>query len=188
MQIDFRGKNLDLTEALKDYASKRLNRLDRYFDKVGQLEVSFSVENNPRIKARNRVEVTSNLPGGGTLRAEEAAEDMYAAVDLVVEKLERQVKKYKERLGDKHRAPTARDVANASPGPAPAPEPGSDGDARLEIVRKKRFAMRPMTPEDAALQMEALGHAFFVFKDLETEAICVIYKRRDERYGLIETR
>ena len=188
MQIDFRGRNLDLTEALKEYASKRLNKLDRYFDRVGQLEVSFSVESNPRIKARNRVEVTSNLPGGGTLRAEEAADDMYAAVDLVVEKLERQVKKYKERLVDKHRVPTGKDATSAVREPAPEVVAGSDGDSRLEILRKKRFAMRPMTPEDAALQMEALGHSFFVFKDAETEAICVIYKRRDDSYGLIETR
>jgi len=188
MQIDFRGKSLDLTEALKEYASKRLSKLDRYFGKVGQLEVNFMVANNPRIKAKNRVEVTSNLPGGGTLRAEEASEDMYAAVDLVVEKLERQVKKYKERLVDRYRASPAQEPAENDRHPDAERPSGGDGDTPLEIVRKKRFALRPMTPEDAALQMEALGHSFFVFRDAETDAICVIYKRRDDRYGLIETR
>ncbi len=170
------GRNVDVTEAIRAYVEKKLARLDRYFDGVQEARVVLSLARSPHVERRAKAEIQINVPGG-IVRVEEEDPDLYAAIDRAVEVLEKQLKRYKGRLmGKRHSAlgPTAPAAAEA-------------GEAGPEIVRVKRFAMKPMTPEDAAFQMEALGHTFFVFKNADTDQINVIYKRKDGNYGLIET-
>jgi len=169
MLVIVKGKNLEITPALKAYAEKKLQRLGKYFSSIQTLEVTQSIQRNWHI-----VEVL--LEGDGVLmRAEERGTDMYEAIDLVAKKLEEQVRRFKERLVDKSRA--ARDTATGEAAEE-AEEP--------RIVRVKRFALKPMSPEEACQQMELLNHSFFVFLNTETEQVNVIYKRRDGNYGLIE--
>jgi len=169
MLVIVKGKNLEITPALKAYAEKKLQRLGKYFSSIQTLEVTQSIQRNWHI-----VEVL--LEGDGVLmRAEERGTDMYEAIDLVAKKLEEQVRRFKERLVGKSRA--ARDTATGEVAEE-AEEP--------RIVRVKRFALKPMSPEEACQQMELLNHSFFVFLNTETEQVNVIYKRRDGNYGLIE--
>ncbi|PZA08774.1 MULTISPECIES: ribosome hibernation-promoting factor, HPF/YfiA family [unclassified Meiothermus] len=174
------GRNIEITEALKNYLDRKLARLDRLAEGVGLMEarVVLSMAQSPRIGERAKAEIQVNLPKG-LVRVEEADADMYAAIDRMVDRLELQLKRYKERHFQGHRSnvPVA---AGVSALPEPEAEEGP------QIVRTKRFAMKPMTPEDAAFEMEALGHDFFVFRNAETEEINVIYRRRDGNYGLIE--
>jgi len=170
------GRNVDVTEAIRAYVEKKLARLDRYFDGAQEAKVVLSLARSPHVERRAKAEIQINVPGG-IVRVEEDDPDLYAAIDRAVEVLEKQLKRYKGRLmGKRHSA--------LGPAAAPGEETGEEGP---EIVRVKRFAMKPMTPEDAAFQMEALGHDFFVFKNADTNQINVIYKRKDGNYGLIET-
>ncbi|MGQ9525109.1 MAG: ribosome hibernation-promoting factor, HPF/YfiA family [Armatimonadota bacterium] len=170
MLVIVKGKNLEITPALKAYAEKKLQRLEKYFGSIQTLEVTQSIQRNWHI-----VEVL--LEGDGVLmRAEERGTDMYEAIDLVAKKLEEQVRRFKERLVDKGRA--AHDDTATVEGIEEAEEP--------RIVRVKRFALKPMSPEEACQQMELLNHSFFVFLNMETDQVNVIYKRKDGNYGLIE--
>lgn len=176
MKINVRGKNIEVTPALIEYAEKRLSKLDKHFDDKTDLQVVLSV-----IREDHVVEVTVNV-NGLMLRAEESTGDMYASIDMVVEKLERQIKKYKTRMNrslrqrglrmmsEKHAALEAEERAGEEP----------------RIVRTKRFTLKPMTVEEAILQMDLLGHNFFVFSSAESNVVNVIYRRRDGHYGLIE--
>ncbi len=176
MRVNVRGKNIEATPALIDYAEKRLSKLDKHFDDNTDVQVALSV-----IREDHIVEVTVNVDGL-MLRAEESTGDMYASIDLVVEKLDRQIKKYKTRwtrtlrqrgvrvISEKHAALEAEERASEEP----------------RVVRTKRFTLKPMTVDEAILQMDLLGHSFFVFSNAESEAVNVIYKRRDGHYGLIE--
>lgn len=167
------GRNLEITDAMRQYTEDKLAKLDRFSGQIVDARVTMSHDTKQDAANPNRVEVQINLPNG-IIRAEERSADMYAAIDLVVDKLERQLKRFKGKLLAK-RTDTA---------PAPAePEP----EARApSIVRVKRHVLRPMAPEDAAVQMEALGHEFFVFRNSETDLVSVIYLRMDGDYGLIE--
>lgn len=172
MEINIRGKNVDVPVALRQYAEKRLSKLEKYVRQDPVVcQVTFST-----VRGRYVVEVTIPL-NNMIVRAEESAQDAFSSVDLVVEKLERQLEKYKTRLLRRDK-PEVR-VDQEKPGTEPEPETG-------RIVRVKRFAMKPMMPEEAALQMELLGHDFFVFVNGETEVVNVIYKRKDGNFGLIE--
>jgi putative sigma-54 modulation protein len=168
------GRNIEITEAMGAYAEEKLAKLDRFFDQIVGARVVMSYDE--RVGGTPaRVEVHVNVPGG-VIRAEERGVDSYAAVDLVVDKLERQLKRFKDR-----RRPArgeARPIAGEPEVPA-ADEPPA-------IVRTKRHVLRPMTPEDAAIEMEELGHTFFLFRDAASEEVCVIYLRRDGNYGLIQ--
>jgi putative sigma-54 modulation protein len=160
------AKNLDLTPALRAHAEKKLAKLDRYFEAPLSAQVVMAVE-----RGRHIVEVTVPVDGW-ILRGEDASEDMYTSVDRVVDKLERQIHKYKTRLIRRPRS---------EPQPAPAPE------QELEVVRVKRFALKPIPVTEAALQMQLLGHDFFVFRDADAGGVvAVVYRRRDGRVGLIE--
>lgn len=170
MKIQVRGRNMDTTEALKDYIAKRLGKLDKYIDNLGEAQVTMVVE-----RGFHRIEVTIPI-NGMILRGEESTGDMYASTDLVVEKLEKQIEKYKGKLQKRG----ARYV-NDQRKPVPPPE---DDEPRL--VRTKRFAIKPMPVEEAVLQMNLLGHNFFVFSNADTEQVNVVYKRKDGNYGLIE--
>ncbi len=178
------GRNLEVTDAMRAYAEEKLSKLDRFSNQIVDASVVMSYDSRQGAANPAKVEVQVNLPNG-IIRAEESAQDTYAAVDLVVDKLDRQLKRFKGRMLAR-RAEAAPPPPEAVPAQAPAAqeeEPESDGPS---IVRVKRHVMRPMAPEDAALQMEALGHTFFVFHNLDTDLISVIYRREDGDYGLIE--
>jgi putative sigma-54 modulation protein len=167
------GRNLEITDAMRQYTEDKLAKLDRFSDQIVDARVTMSHDNKQDAANPNKVEVQVNLPSG-IIRAEERSADMYAAIDLVVDKLERQLKRFKGRLIAKR---------NEAVPPQIEPEPESRAPS---IVRVKRHVMRPMAPEDAAVQMEALGHEFYVFRNIETDLVTVIYLRMDGDYGLIE--
>lgn len=185
MKIQYRGKNIQVTEGLKEYIEKRLRRLDKYFGKAPEAIVSLSVE-----KERHRIEVTIPL-NGFVLRGEEESSDMYSSVDLVIDKLERQMDKYKTRLNKKVKEFRVSDIATSAeellPGVPGMPKDDDDiGEEGYRLVRTKRFAFKPMLAEEAIMQMNLLNHGFFVFSNAETDQINVVYRRKDGNYGLIE--
>ncbi|GAV22831.1 ribosome hibernation-promoting factor, HPF/YfiA family [Carboxydothermus pertinax] len=174
MNVQVRGKNIEVTPALKEYAEKRLTKLEKYLPKIDLVHVTLLVEGD-----LHKAEVTIPV-AGYLLRGEEESPDMYSSIDLVVEKLEKQAKKYKEKLNArfKNNKNYTTDNSNVIT--------GEEQDNEVKIVKSKRFAIKPMSPEEAAMQMELLGHSFFVFTNADTDEINVVYKRRDGKYGLIE--
>ncbi len=174
MQLNFAGKNVEVTQALKDVTEKKLVKLEKYFQRDIVGNVTFSTEKNRKI-----IEVTINLPGT-ILRAEESSDDMYASIDRAVDILERQIRKYKTRLQKRYQNNETIRFENVIPLPV------GDDNEKSSLVRKKKFTLKPMSAEEAILQMELLRHNFFVFQDAETEDISVVYKRKDGNYGLIE--
>lgn len=174
MQLNFAGKNVEVTQALKDVTEKKLGKLEKYFQRDIIGNVTFSTEKNRKI-----IEVTINLPGT-ILRAEESSDDMYASIDRAVDILERQIRKYKSRLQKRYQNNETIRFENVIPLPV------GDDNEKSTLVRKKKFSLKPMSAEEAILQMELLRHNFFVFQDAETEDISVVYKRKDGNYGLIE--
>lgn len=173
MNFAVRGKNTQVTDALRNYVEKRLGKLDKHFEGEGEATVTLKVE-----KERHAVEVTI-IVGGMILRAEEASGDMYASIDMVVEKLEKQIEKYKTKLARQTRQNSFRVIGGN--GNAPDEE-----EFTPKVVKTKRFAIKPMTVDEAVLQMNLLGHDFFVFSNAETEEVNVVYRRRDGNFGLIE--
>ena len=182
MQIIVKGRHMAVTDAMRDYADEKISKVSRVFNHDGMsAEVELSVEKNPSIENNHVAEVTV-FTKGPVIRAKEASTDMYAAIDLVSEKLERQFRKYKGKIKDRHSAKAA-----VPPIPAPAIGEPEEGPERA-IVKTKVLEVKPMTPEEAILQLELLGHDFFVFTSSETESVSVLYRRRDGDYGLIESR
>ena len=169
----FIGRNVDITEAMRSYAEGKIGKLDRFSDRIVDAKVVMSYAENRSVNPA-KVEVQINVPHG-VIRAEERGQDTYAATDLVVDKLERQLKRFKGRF-----------IARRHEGAPPPVEEEPGEQQEPTIVRTKRHVLRPMTPEDAAIQMEALGHDFFMFRNAETGAVSVIYLRHDGDYGLIE--
>lgn len=177
MQITIRGKNMEVTDALKEHVERKLGKLEKYFYRSVSAQVTMSVE-----RGRHIVEVTMPIDGM-LLRGEEACEDMYASVDQVLDKIERQIHKYKTRInrklrrdGNNHRGIVDfEDVAPAGPEEEP-----------ISIVKVKRFPVKPMEVEEAVLQMNLLAHDFYVFMNATSEQINVVYRRHDGAYGLIE--
>jgi putative sigma-54 modulation protein len=167
----FTGRNLEITDAMKSYTEGKLGKLERFFDHIIDAKVIMSY-NHTRNVDPARVEVQVNVPNG-VVRAEESGQDTYAAVDKAVDKLERQLKKFKDRL---------RDQKAQVPVPV---EEVVDSEAP-QIVRVKKHVLRPMTPEDAALEMDSLGHDFYMFHNSETNLVTVIYLRQDGHYGMLE--
>jgi ribosomal subunit interface protein len=175
MKIIVSAKNIELTSALKNVVEKKLSKLDRYFDPLLEAHATLGVEKNRQI-----IEVTIPF-GGRILRGEEANDDMYASIDLVVDKLEKQIIKQKTKL--------SRNVHSDSVKFHSIPElEVTEHDRKTDpsIVRTKKFAIKPMCSEEAVLQMELLGHNFFVYEDDKTEEVNVVYKRKDGNYGLIQ--
>lgn len=167
------GKNIEVTEGLKSAVQDKIGKLERYFDSDTDVHVTLSVE-----KDRQKIEVT--IPVKGTIiRAEQESSDMYISIDLVEEIIERQLKRYKNKLIDaKQEAGFSKSFAT---------EEVVEDDS-IEITRVKRFAMKPMDVEEACVQMELLGHSFYVFRNAETDEVNVVYKRKGKgnSYGLIE--
>jgi putative sigma-54 modulation protein len=169
MNVQVRGRNIEVTNALKEYVDKRVGKLEKYIDNLGDAQVTMTVE-----KDSHRIEVTIPV-NGMILRGEETTGDMYASIDLVVEKLEKQIGKYKGKLQKRGvRYINDQRVMQVPEEDAP------------RLVRTKRFAIKPMPVDEAVLQMNLLGHNFFVFSNAETEQVNVVYKRKDGNYGLIE--
>lgn len=185
MQFTIRGQQIEVTDALKDYVDKKLSRLDKYFEAPPTSEghVTLSV-----VRGLHTVEVTIPLTGV-VLRAEDRSEDMYASIDAVVDKLERQVRKHKTKLNRKIRQEGGLKTLIAENGAATgrtAVEQAEYDEDDYEVVRTKRFTMKPMDVEEAILQMNMVGHNFFVFSNIDTQEVNVVYKRDDGKYGLIE--
>jgi putative sigma-54 modulation protein len=174
MEITVRGKNLEVTPALVSYTQKKLGKLAKFFDKATEAQAMLTV-----IRDEHIVEVTV-IYEGLILRGEESSGDMYASIDLVVEKLEKQVSKYKTRLNRSLRQRGLRPVS------VKLVEGQRDTDDEAQLVKTKRFTLKPMDLEEAILQMNLLGHDFFVFANAETETMNVLYRRKDGNYGLIE--
>lgn len=172
-----RGKNMEVTPALKDYVEKRVGKVTKYFDQVGEITVLLTVS-----KGRHIVEVTVPVEGGVLLRGEEATMDMYTSIDLVVEKLERQIHKHKTKLQRRFRGGFKADMVAEGAGPAARADAAED----YSIVKTKRFAVKPMDVQEAIMQMNMVNHDFFVFRDSETEEVSVVYRRTDGNYGLIQ--
>ncbi len=176
MNITIRGKNTEVSESLREYVTKKLSKVSRLLDSANTAQVNLTVE-----KDRHIVEITIPISNGLLIRGEEATGDMYASVDLVMEKLERQVDKYKTRLYRSRNDAGSRGAV----APVRADTVEKNGDEPT-IVKVKRFTLKPMAAVEAAIQMSLLGHDFFVFEDAETGRVNVVYRRRDGNYGLID--
>lgn len=175
MQAAIHGKNFEVTPALREHVDKKLKKLDKYISAPIGAQVTMQVE-----RGRHIVEVTVPV-SGLLLRGEEATDDMYASVDLVVDKLEKQVAKYKARFARRK----AAGVGNSAP--TQVTEPVAEEDEASVVVRVKRFDLKPQTVEEAVLQMELLGHDFYVFTNADSLQVNVVYRRRDGNVGLIES-
>ena len=162
MRFIITGRNIDVTEGLRSAVEEKLGKLDRFFAPETEVNVTLSVE-----KERQKIEVTIPVKGN-IIRSEQVSSDMYVSIDLVEEVIERQLKKYKNKIIDKHQneAAFAKEF--------------------IDNIRTKRFGIKPMDPEEACVQMELLGHNFYVFFNSETEEVNVVYKRKGNTYGLIE--
>jgi putative sigma-54 modulation protein len=172
MRFIISGKNIDVTEGLRDAVEDKLGRLERYFTPETEVIVTLSVE-----KERQKIEVTIPVKGN-IIRSEQVSNDMYVSIDLVEEVIERQLRKYKNKIIEKQQEGSNFQKAFM--------EKEYEDEDEVRIIRTKRFGMKPMYPEDACVQMELLGHNFFVFRNAETEEVNVVYKRKGNTYGLIE--
>lgn len=185
MAVNIRGRHMDLTTPVRDYASEKVGKaLNSVSDGlIMDVDIELYAEKNPSIDNNQVAEVTVWTKGGRVIRAKMQAEEMHAAIDLVADKLERQIHKFKERLVDKHGSPRVADMARVAQAPAlpNEPEPGPS------VVKTKVVHVKPMSHDEAILQLELLGHDFFVFTD-EGQDINVLYRRRDGDYGLITPR
>lgn len=177
MKVQVTGKNVEVAETLKEYAREKLARLDRHLGDGTRVELELETERNPSI-ADSQIAEATIWTKGPTLRARETSGDMRASIDSLVDKLERQAQRYREkrrRHGDNHRIE-----------PEGIPVVANEDEPR--IVKTKQFAFKPMTPEEAVLQLELVGHDFFVFHNADSDELNVVYRRRDGNYGLIEPR
>ncbi len=177
MELILKGRNIELSDEVKERANQKIkNKVLKYFDKATQIEIELSVEKNPKIVRNNIAEVTVYTPGE-IIRSEGDGSDIFEAIDRVASKLERQIKRYHNKLiqrkrksGENH-STTLQNV---------------EEEIRRQIVKVKTFTIKPITPEEAVMQMELLGHDFFVFINSETDNTAVVYRRKDKNYGLIE--
>ncbi|SCW76707.1 putative sigma-54 modulation protein [Lachnospiraceae bacterium C10] len=174
MRISITGRNIELTEGLKAAVEDKLSKLEKYFTQDTLANVTLSVE-----KDRQKIEVTIPVKGQ-IIRSEQVSNDMYVSIDLVEEVIERQLKKYRQKIVTRQ-----QDAERFFQEDFIGDEDDND-DNEIKIIRSKKFGMKPMYPEDACIQMELLGHNFFVFRNAQTDEVNVVYKRRGSTYGLIE--
>ena len=192
MQLQVSGRNLDITAPIREYAERKLARIERHLTEDTRVDLELAIERNRSISANQHAELTV-WSRGPVLRAHEYAEDMYAAIDLAVDKLDRQVRRYRERRRHWRPHHQARDIEALLPladdDEGASLTTGNGGEPELPIptiVKTKRFNMKPMHPDEAALQLELVGHEFYVFLNAESDAVAVIYRRRDGNLGVIE--
>lgn len=174
MRYTITGRNIEVTPGLREAIEEKIGKLSRYFNPDTEVIATLSVQ-----KDRQKIEVTIPVKGH-IIRAEESSNDMYVSIDLVEEIIERQIKKYRKKLVDKKQSAASFSNAFLSD------EYENVGDDEIKIVKTKRFGIKPMDPEEACVQMELLGHNFYVFLNAETEEVNVVYKRKGATYGLIE--
>ena len=172
MNYRISGKNIEVTEGLRTAVQDKLNKLEKYFTDETEIQVTFSVE-----KDRQKMEVTIPIKGN-IIRAEQVSDDMYVSIDLVTEVIERQISRHKRKLIDQAQSAAFFQKSFI--------EEDIPDDDEIEIIRSKKFAVKPMDPEEACVQMDLLGHNFFVFRNAETDEVNVVYKRKGNTYGLIE--
>lgn len=172
MQYIISGKNIDVTDGLKSAIHDKIGKLERYFTPDTEVHVTLSVE-----KERQKIEITIPMKGN-IVRAEQVSSDMYVSIDLVEEIIERQLRKYKNKLVDQQQAAASLSRAFI--------EEDAGEDDEIKIIRSKRFAIKPMDPEEACLQMDLIGHNFYVFRNAATDEVNVVYKRKGNTFGLIE--
>lgn len=172
MRFVITGRNIDVTEGLRNAVQEKIGKLERYFTPDTEVIVTLSVE-----KERQKIEVTIPVKGN-IIRSEQVSSDMYVSIDLVEEIIERQLKKYKNKIIEKQQA---RDSFSSE-----FIEKDYEEDDEIKIIRTKKFGIKPMDPEEACIQMELLGHNFYVFCNSETDEVNVVYKRKGNTYGLIE--
>ena len=166
------GRNIEVTPGLRSAVEEKIGKLEKYFHPDTEVHVTLSVE-----KDRQKIEVTIPVKGN-IIRSEQVSNDMYVSIDLVEEIIERQLKKYKTKIVDKKQGSTSFSKQYV--------ENDYMDDEEIKIVRSKKFDIKPLYPEDACIQMELLGHNFYVFCNAETEQVNVVYKRKGDTYGLIE--
>jgi putative sigma-54 modulation protein len=183
LNFNIRGENIEVTPAIRDYVESKIEKVERYFND----ELSANANVNLKVYNNNQTKVEVTIPMKNlTLRAEERHNDMYAAVDLIIDKLERQIRKHKTKVNRRFRTNEGAGLyfANVSHSHG---EAEATGDEEYSIIRTKQFELKPMDQEEAILQMNMLGHDFYVFTDAESNGTNIVYKRKDGKYGLIET-
>ncbi len=176
MDVSIFTRNMEMTPRLSDYVDKKVEKLDRYLSSIDEARMDLSVENT-RNAAHSQVAQLTVRVRGTILRAEERTQDMFASIDAVLDKMHRQIARYKGKRRDRHQA------GAELPFP-PLEEPVTEPEG--EIVRVKRFDVRPMIPEEAIEQMELLGHSFYIFFNADEDFVNVVYKRGDGNYGLLQ--
>jgi putative sigma-54 modulation protein len=176
MQLQIKGKNLEVSDSIRVYAEEKLQKLERLLADPTKVELELSMEKNPSIADSHVAEATI-WTKGPTLRAREASVDWRVSIDQLADKLERQAKRYREKRRNHH--PRANSAATEA-------EPVVPGEQEPMIVKAKQFPVKPMTPQEAVLQLELIGHDFFVFQNSEAGQVAVVYRRRDGNFGLIE--
>jgi ribosomal subunit interface protein len=189
MELIFKNRNGKISERQREHIETKLDKLSRFFDQIKTLTVEISTGQAQDMGEFYRVQATLVGERGVILRADQRSQDMYTAVDMVQDVLERQIKRYK----DKHwrrgrmRRKGGEFVASETLAPAPPPEPEEEADTNLDhqIVRVKEFALTPMYSDEAVEQMELLDHTFFVYRDADTERVSIVYRRHDGNYGLL---
>ncbi|ETT87855.1 ribosome-associated translation inhibitor RaiA [Viridibacillus sp. FSL R5-0477] len=184
LTFNIRGENIEVTPAIREYVENKIQKMERYFNE------DFEATANVNLKLYNdkqtKVEVTIPMKNL-TLRAEERNADLYAGIDLIINKLERQIRKHKTKVNRKFREREGVGYYFATVQQSPTAAAVAEEEDELTIVRTKQFSLKPMDHEEAVLQMNLLGHDFFIFTDAETDGTNIVYKRSDGKYGLIET-
>ncbi|MGZ8691861.1 MAG: ribosome hibernation-promoting factor, HPF/YfiA family [Gaiellaceae bacterium] len=179
MRLQVKGKNHEVSDTIRRYAEEKMQKLDRQLHELAEVELELRVEKNPSIADNQVAEVTVRTKGP-TLRVTEASTDMKASIDQLTEKLARQID---HARGKQRKDWHTRDNGSPSGGPMSVPDEEENSD---QIVKVKQFSVKPMSPEEAVLQLELIGHDFFVFRSGDSGEINVIYRRKDGGYGLIE--
>lgn len=175
MKINTRGNKIVITDSIKDYIETKLKRLEKYFDNHDEITASVLA----KVGGRSQIIEVTIPTKHFTMRAEEANDDLYAAIDLVIDKLERQIRKNKARIEKRLKKENIKEMNFDF-------EIDDNEEEDNKIVKRKTLDMKPMSEEEAILQMNLLGHSFFIFKNTDHDNICLLYKRKDENYGLIE--
>ena len=177
IKYSIRGENLEVTEAIRDYVVSKLEKIEKYF----QAEQELDARVNLKVYREKTAKVEVTIPLGSiTLRAEDVSQDMYGSIDLVTDKIERQIRKYKTKLEKRFREGSIRTEMMTPPA-----KPVEEDEA--VVIKTKRFVVKPMDVQEAIMQMNLLNHDFFVYRDDKTEDVNVVYKRKDGKYGLIES-
>ena len=175
MKLNIRGEKMNVTQSMKNYITEKMEKLNKYFDKPEEINCNILV----RVRGLEQIIEVTALTKRFTLRAEESNEDFYAAVDLVIDKLERQIRKNKDRLNNKYKNVEKLEFN------FDYEVEEEDNEETNTIVKRKDVSMKPMDEEEAILQIELLNHDFFVFKNIDEECVSVLYKRKDNNYGII---